>query len=67
MWSPTLDLIHHVHAGYHSPEYRVLAVQTGLRIQADVELAAAAAALGIDLVAGARRRQRAAQMLFAPA
>ena len=67
MWSPTLNLVHHIHSGDHRAEDRVLAVQTGLRFQANVKLAAAAFALGIDLVAGACGRQSPAQMLLRPA
>src|SRR5215472_10749916 len=59
-----LDLVNDAHALNHAAEDRVLAVQPGLRLQADIELAAAALPIGVHVVAGARRGDAAAQMLF---
>ena len=59
-----LDLVDHVHPFNHAAEDRVLPVEAGLRREADIELAAAGLTIRIDRVAQARRRDRAAQMLF---
>ena len=60
-----LNLIDHIHARNDAAENRVLTIETRLGLEADVELAAARFALRIDLIAGTRRRNAAAQMLFA--
>src|SRR5579864_6633986 len=59
-----LDLVDHGHPFDHAAEDRVLSVEGGLRFEADIELAAAGLAIRIDRVAQARRRDRAAEMLF---
>src|SRR5580704_6071051 len=61
------DLVDHVHALNHATEDRVLAVETRLRLEADIKLAAARLAIRIDVIAQTRGRQRSPQMLFAGA
>src|SRR5277367_1240973 len=58
------NLVDHAHPLNHAAENRVLLIETWLRLEADIELAAARGARRIDVVAGARGRKRAAQMLF---
>src|SRR5580700_4149923 len=59
-----LNLIDHIHAGNDAAENGVLGVERWLRLEANIELAAARRASGIDLIASARRRYAAAQMLL---
>src|ERR1700680_5079213 len=59
-----LDLIDHAHPFDHAAEGRILAVEKRRRRETDIKLATARYAVGIDLVALTRHRERAAQMLL---
>src|SRR5208337_4297444 len=59
-----LNLIDRVHPLNHAAEDRVLAVESRLRLEADVELAAARIALRINFVSRARGGDTATQVLL---
>src|SRR5271166_1483110 len=59
-----LNLVDRVHALNHAAEDCVLAVESRLRFEADIELAAAGFPIRIDLVSRARGSDAAAQVLF---